>query len=120
EQLDCAGTRLLLGHAHVKLEGFAYLLADGKHGVEGGHRVLEDHGDLIAPDVAHLVVAILEQVFAPVKHLARLRLAGRPGYQAHDGEGRDALARTRLAHDAQRLALVEVEGNAVHRTHNTV
>jgi hypothetical protein len=39
------------------------------------------------------------------------------GEQAHDRAGQDGLAGAGLAHDAQRLAAVEGEADAVDRTH---
>ena len=120
EQLDGALAGGPAAHFEVGLQGLAYLPADGQHGVEGGHGVLEDHGDLVAADVGHLVVVVIEDVLAAEVDLALDDLAGRVGYEAHDGEGGDALAGARLAHDAQGLTLVQVEGDAVHGPHDSV
>ncbi len=53
-----------LGHALVQLQGFAKLLFDGKHWIEGGHGLLENHGHLGAPYCAHLVPVYLEDILA--------------------------------------------------------
>jgi hypothetical protein len=42
------------------------LLADGQHRIERGHRLLEDHRDLVAADLAHLGSLSFEQVAALV------------------------------------------------------
>ena len=44
---------------------FADLAADGQHRVERGHRVLEDHGDLVAADMAHLVLVVVRAGSCP-------------------------------------------------------
>ena len=41
-------------HALVQPQRLADLLADGQHRVQAGHRLLEDHRDRVAADVAHL------------------------------------------------------------------
>jgi hypothetical protein len=37
----------------VEQNGFADLVADGVHGRKGAHRLLKDHGDILAPDTAN-------------------------------------------------------------------
>ena len=75
-------------------------------GLSDGHRVLEDHGDVRAPELAQLVVGRVEDLVAGE--------ADRPGLddvpqgeQAHDRAGQHGLARPRLADDAEGLALLE-------------
>ena len=41
----------VLIHAHVGVQRLGDLPADGQDRVEGGHRVLEDHGDFFTADV---------------------------------------------------------------------
>ena len=57
------------GEAEVHFEGLGELTADGEDGVEGGHGLLEDNGDVLAAPASHLVVAELEQVLAVEKDL---------------------------------------------------
>ena len=45
-----------LGEVLVDADGLADLVADGEDGVEARHRVLEDHGDVVAPDLLHPLV----------------------------------------------------------------
>ena len=47
---------LSLGQLEVDLEGLGDLVADALHRVERRHGVLEDHGDVGAPELAQLVV----------------------------------------------------------------
>ena len=52
------------------------LVADGVDRIEAGHRLLEDHGDLAAADLAHLVIGQRQDVLA-VQRMRPLRI--RPG-----------------------------------------
>ena len=45
--------------------GFGDLVADGQDRIERGHRLLEDHRDLVAADAAHLLVAQRERDLVP-------------------------------------------------------
>ncbi len=49
-----------LVHPQMDAQRLAELAADGQHRVEGGHRILKDHGDLFAADVLHLLLAQFE------------------------------------------------------------
>eukprot|EP01022_Parablepharisma_sp_SALTPOND_P030360 TRINITY_DN760_c2_g5_i1.p1 TRINITY_DN760_c2_g5~~TRINITY_DN760_c2_g5_i1.p1 ORF type:complete len:1316 (-),score=509.04 TRINITY_DN760_c2_g5_i1:3474-7421(-) len=109
-------------HALVQADRFGDLLADGKDRVQRGHRLLEDHGDLLATDAAHGGVIGLGQVqglavAAQELHAAAGDLAAAVFDQAHDGQRRHRLARARLADDGQGLALADVEGQVAHRVH---
>ena len=57
EHLDRALDRRLAAQALVQAQRLGDLLADRVDRVERGHRLLEDHRDLLAADAAHLVVA---------------------------------------------------------------
>ena len=49
-------------HAAVLHEALDELFADGHHGIEGCHRILEYDADLAAPDVLDLLVGERHQV----------------------------------------------------------
>ena len=66
EHLDGARERRAARQILVQHQDFADLVADGQHGIERGHRLLEDHRDLIAAQRAHLAVRQVEQV-APLE-----------------------------------------------------
>ena len=84
------------------------LVAHPVHRMQARERVLEDHRDVPAPDLPELGRVQLEQVAALEEDLA-----GHVGVgaveEAHDREARDALARSRLADDAERLAAADAE-----------
>src|SRR5262249_53032736 len=93
------------------------LLADGEHGIQRGHRLLEDHRDLFAADLAHLRRREIEQVAPVVEDLALHDAAWRLGDQPHHAERRDRLARAGFADDAERLALVDEEVDPADGAH---
>ena len=86
---------------------------DSIHRVERGHRVLEDHRDLAAADLAHLVLADPGQVLA-LEHDLAADDPSRP-LQPHDAHRGHRLAAAGLADDAERLAGVQLERDAVDR-----
>ncbi len=102
----------------MKADRLRDLVADAMHRVERGHRLLKDHRDLVAADVADLLLGNRQQVFddaglAPQPDLAADDRARRRRGEAHDGEAGDALARARFPDKRQRLALAEREGNLI-------
>ena len=112
EELERLLVRLVLGDVEVVAEGLGDLPADLHHRVERGHRVLEDHRHLGAPDGSQLVLRCADELLALV--------GDRPGAddvlggeQAHDRAGQHGLARAGLADDAERLAALEAEGDTV-------
>ena len=64
QQLDGARARLRLAHAEMDEQRLHDLQADRQDRIERGHRLLEDHRDVAAADLAHLLVGELEQVAA--------------------------------------------------------
>ena len=102
---------LLLIEALMEAKDLHELVPHGKDRIERGHGLLKDHGHPVAPDVAEVLHGHIQQALA-----VKLDAAGDPGVllgQAHDGQGRHALAAARLAHDAQGLPLVDIEGQDV-------
>ena len=112
EHLQRPGLHLLAGPVRVDPDGLAQLAADGKGGVQAGHRILEDDGDPAAAEVLHLLFGVLEDVLPLEEHLALGDAAG-VRQDAHDRIGRHALAAAALAHDAQHLAGIQVVGDTV-------
>src|SRR6185312_15922311 len=96
--------------------GLRNLVANGEHRVQRGHWLLEDHGDPVPADVAHPGGREREQVLALEQDPAS---GNAPGLrdEAHDAEGQHGLAAPALADDAERLAAVDVEADAVHGRH---
>ena len=103
----------------VSAGAFGDLAADAHDGVEGGHRLLKDHGDLRAADAPH-------ERCRPAKKIDGLMSgrgvpedlafsAGDGGKQAHDGEGGGAFSGAGFADEAKHLALIEAETYAMER-----
>ena len=84
--------------------------------VQAGHRLLEDHADAVAANVAH-GGAELEQV-PPLEHdAAGVDPAGRRWVQAHDRHRRDALAAARFADQADGLGRLQRERDVLDDPH---
>jgi hypothetical protein len=98
--------------ARVQTDRFGDLRADATHGIERRHRILEDHRHALAADRPHALEAESRNVLAVQQDLPRHAL-DRMLQEAHDGEHGDALARTRLADDAEHFIAMDVERDAV-------
>src|SRR5919106_7048736 len=97
----------------------ADLVEDGAERIERGHRVLEDHRHISAPDALHLPWAFLHQVFAIELDDATDDPARR-GKEAKNRVTGRRFAAPRLPHQAQRLSLREAETHPIHRFHHTL
>ena len=104
---------LLGGVEPVDGEGFLHLGPDAHGGVHGGHGLLEDHGDGLAPEGPELFSGGGEDVHAVEGDLAGDLRPG-VGQQGGQGHGGDRLAAARLPHQAQDLPRLHVEGDALH------
>ena len=113
EELDDPVRRGLLGQAHVLADRLGDLEPDGQRGVQAGERVLEDEPDLLAAQLAHVVVADLEHVDPVEQDLAGDDPPGRIGHEAGDRQRGHALAAAGLADEAQGLAVAHVEAHVV-------
>ena len=110
QQLQHLGLGGGAAEALVQNEQLRDLLADGQHRIEAGHRLLEDHGDVVAPDLLHRLLGKRQQV-APLQRDPPLDAAGAAGEQAHDRQRGDALARAGFPDDGERLLRVDVEAD---------
>ena len=72
QQLDRALAGVLLGRLLVGLDRLDQLLLDGQDRVQAGQRVLEDHRDLVAADVAQVALGQRDEVEAVEHHAAAL------------------------------------------------
>ena len=112
QQLDRFRGGLLLGHALVDHQRLGDLTADGKDRVQARHRLLEDHGDLVAADLVHFVHGQLGQILTVEEDLAGVDIAVAVE-QTEDAHGRDALAGAGFADDAEDLTGIERIAHAV-------
>jgi hypothetical protein len=104
--------------AQADAQGLGQLAVNAHDGVERRHGVLEDDGHLRPPHIAELVGGERHELVAGEADGPR-PLQVDVGEKAHDGPGEDGLARARLAHDAQRLAPVQGQGDAVVGLHQS-
>ena len=95
------------------------LEAGGVHRVQRRHRLLEDHRDAVAADGPHLGGGSWRPGPRRGTDLPATTLPG-CGDEAEDGERGHALAAARLAHQAEDLAAVDPQVDAVHRLHHAV
>ena len=100
--------------------GLGDLVADAEHRVEAGHRLLEDHRDVAAAELAQRPGRhpgeIDDRAGARAEQdLAAGDAAGRIGDQSHDRQARHRLARAGFADHRQRLARVERERDVLDR-----
>jgi hypothetical protein len=94
-------------------KGLDELVADREDGVQRRLGILEDHGDPPATHLAHLALALRDEVLPFQQDLALDDPAGRLGQEAEEREGGHRLARSRLAHDAEGLAGADGEAHPV-------
>ena len=98
--------------AAVAQNRFDDLIADGEARIERGHRLLKDHRQPIAAQVAFDLVGDVEQIEAietdRSRHLGRLFRQ-----ESHDGKRRDALAAAGFADEAERRASCDGEIDGV-------
>ncbi len=104
----------------MELDGFDDLIAHGEDGVEAGHRLLEDHGDFVAADFAHLSLGEFEQVSAFEEDFAGDYFSGRRRDQPHYAQSRDAFSAAAFTDDAQGLPSLDLPGNIINRPDQTV
>ena len=113
QQLGAAPRRRRRVHAEMRLQRLDDLGADGEHGIERGHRVLEDHGELGPAQLAQFLRRQAGEVAAGEHHPAAE--PGALGQQLQDGARQHGLAAARFAHDAQRAAGRQAEIDIVDR-----
>ena len=95
------------------------LVADAVDRIQRAHRILEDHRDLLAADVAQLVVVESVELASAIVDRAGDPGVGRAGEPGQGLRG-NAFAATGFADDRQHLACRQLERDAVDRLHHTV
>jgi hypothetical protein len=111
EQAHRLGVGGLPAHAAMEDERLGDLAPDAAQRVQRGHRLLEHHGDSVAAEAAHRLLARSHE-FAPLEadRAADQRALRR---KAHQRQRRHRLAGARLADDPKAFAFIEAEGRAV-------
>ena len=98
----------------MNLDGLRDLVAYGEHRIQGGHRVLDNQGDLASPNMVHFALGLLEEILTVQNDAAGDDAAGGYRNQLHQGQHCYRLAGAGLADYAQGLSTPEVEADAVH------
>ena len=112
----CPG--LLGGDVGVQLNHLLNLVAHGFHRIQRGHGVLEDHGNLLTPDVPHLLGGELQEITSLIEDLAACDLRRGIRQNPHDAEGCGGFTGAGLAHQAQGLAHGDVQVQPVDSFHS--
>ncbi len=97
--------------AEVERHRLRELIAHADHRIERGARVLEDHGDLLAPDAGERAFVEAEQILAAKAH--RAAHPSRRADQAEHRFRRQRLAGARLADEPHDLAAADGEADLV-------
>ena len=104
---------LFLRNALVLEHHFHDLHTDREHRIQRSHRLLEDHADLFAADVADLVPGELQQIPPFIKDGAAGNFAWRIRYEPQNAERGHALAGSGLANKTKNLAGINIEVDAI-------
>ena len=94
---------------------FHQLIADRERRIERGHRVLKDHRDPVAPQGAHLFLALSVRRSFPSKRTSPLDHSRRRRQESHQREPDRRLAAARLADEPDDLARRDLERDAIDR-----
>ncbi len=98
---QCLAFRFPPGAFAVEADDLGDLVVHRDHRIQGGHGILEDHRDLVAPDGPHLLFSLFQQVLPLVEDLPGDDPARRVGDQPQQPQGGGGLARPGLPHQAQ-------------------
>jgi hypothetical protein len=99
----------------MQLEHLCDLVAYLKGRIEGGHGLLENHGDPVATDVSDIRVTQPDHIPAVEKNSAVNDFAGGIRDQSHDRQCGDALSAPGLPDQAQRFTAFNFQIHAVDR-----
>ncbi len=113
EQPQRFGLGLGPGELAVQHQSLGDLEADRQDRVQARHRLLEHHGNVVAPYPAHLGLGDLKDVPTVQQH-ATADAARIPRREPQDRQGADALAGAGFADQRHRLARRHRERDAVH------
>ena len=115
EQIQGAFAGAGTGDFLVDQKRLDQLVSNAQIRVQGGHGVLEDHGDAASADLVELPSRNVEQVNTVKNSLPGLNAPRRLGQQAHQGITGDGFAGAGLTDDAQGPARLDLKGNVPHR-----
>ncbi len=108
----------------MQKNGFHHLLAEGNHGIEGGHGFLKNHGNIIAADIAHFLGRELGQIYFPEfgrieDNFSRSNLARILINKTQNCQSTHRLTGARLAHNTKRFAFFDSEIDVFYRLYHS-
>ena len=112
DHLDGLRPRLFGGHVLVQMDRFGNLIADRVNRIQGSHRVLKDHRDLLTAQLPHPLVVERHQVDSVENDSPGGDLSGRSN-QPHYRQAGDRFAATGLADQGKRRACLYFETDVV-------
>jgi len=113
QHTDCFFPRLFFAQMAMDAQAFHNLFADGHGRVQRGHRVLENHADLVASEFAQFFFVQRQYVLAVAGDLgAFLDDSERWFEQAQDGFCCYGFAAARLSNKGEGLASVQLKADA--------
>ena len=119
EVMECYGGRLCARDVVVQQYRFPELSTNRLNRVERRHRVLKNHRHLVATNLSQPRFGSSQEVLPFEDHGAgRLRVASL--IQSHDRQARDALARSGLTDDSQRLTCPDAKADVVDGAYDSV
>ncbi len=112
QQLAHPRTCCLFTHPLVDKQGLVDLFFDCMQWIEGGHRLLKNHGDTVAAKFSHLLLRAANNLRA-INLDGALRVPGkRIGQQLQDAEGGHGLARAAFPDEREGFPPFDIEGSA--------
>ena len=116
EQRLCAGAGGRLRQSEMDDERFGDLRRDGEHRVERGHRLLEDHRDVLAAQPPHGVARQPGKVLAAEQDAAADDASGMRRQQPHDAQRGHRFAAAGFADHGDEFARAHIVAHAVDGT----
>jgi hypothetical protein len=119
QKLERPRARFVPPQAPMRLKSIHELPLDREDRIEGRHRLLKDHADLIAAELPHEIlrggckVDRVSYTLGELEYALRYSPAAKFD-QAHDGEGSHRLSGTRLPDKADSLSRIDRKRDAVH------
>ena len=112
EALDGFLLRLFTAQMPMLLYGLDDLLPDLHRRIHTGHRILEDHRDVLSTNLLHVLFGGRNDILATQSDLAVHDLRRRHRIQLHDGLCRHGFTAAGLTDDSEHLAFIHMQRDA--------
>ena len=120
QHLFCPLHGLFFAQIFMQHHRFRDLLTNSYHRVQGGHRVLENHGDIIAAHMLQFLFAHFQDFFPIQDDRSVGNHARRVRHQVQDGECGRCFTRAGFTHQPECTFLPDTERDAVDGAHDAV